>query len=220
MLARNIMLKEFPSLTLQDHTEQLSELAFEYDIFHVPIVHKGRYLGLFAFDLLNDLDILEDKTLEHYQGDLILTSVQETDYIFDTFKAISDRELTAIAVVNQEMEFTGLIRTIDVIKYLTKTLSLQEDGAFITLEMDSRDYNLQEIARIVESNNAKILSLHLDEAPKQKLWVTIKVNRTGLTHIIATFERFDYLMLGHSGELGRNDALLDRYELLMKMLNI
>ena len=59
--------------------------------------------------------------------------------------------------------------------------------------MTIHDYCLSEIAQIVESNNAKILSLFVNTIEASTaISITIKVDVTDMASIIQTFERYDY----------------------------
>lgn len=221
MLAKTLMIQDFPTISINDYSEKLSEIAFDYDVFHIPVNEKGKCLGLIPFDILGDLDILDDRKLSTFREDILPITINQNDYIFNAFKPISEHELTAIPVVDESGKFKGILRSIEIVTYFQNTVSLSENGAFITLQVSSRDYNLQEMARIVESNNAKILSLHIDRATDvDTLLVTIKINRRIITHILATFDRFGYIYVAHSADEDRNNDLEDRYNLLMKMLNI
>lgn len=72
-------------------------------------------------------------------------------------------------------------------------ISVEKVGGIIILEMTIHDYALYEIAQIVESNNAKILSLFVtvNEATTG-ITVTLKTDVTDLASIIKTFERYNY----------------------------
>lgn len=221
MLAKTLMIQDFPVISLNDTSDKLSEIAFDYDVFHIPVNENDKCLGVLPFDILGDLDILDDRKLFDFREDILPISINENHYIFDAFSPIIDHELTALPVVSEAGEFRGIVRPIEIVRYFQNTVSISENGAFITLRVSSRDYNLQEMARIVESNNAKILSLHIDRAiDADTLLVTIKINRRILTHILATFDRFGYTYVAHSADEDRDNDLDDRYNLLMKMLNI
>ena len=60
--------------------------------------------------------------------------------------------------------------------------------------MNSSDYSLAELSRLVEENNARILSssVRQDPADVGKIKVTLKINLEDISSIVATFERFEY----------------------------
>ena len=85
----------------------------------------------------------------------------------------------------------------------------------------SNDYSLTEISRLVESEDLKILSISVDaDAARRTLQLTLKLNKTNIKHIVATFERFNYKVLSTFMEEEQTDSLKDRYDILMKYLNL
>ena len=54
-------------------------------------------------------------------------------------------------------------------RYLTKSASFSEKGSVIVLEMNQYDYSLAQIAQIVESNDAQILSSYINSEKDSKL---------------------------------------------------
>jgi hypothetical protein len=87
--------------------------------------------------------------------------------------------------------------------------------------MPERDYSLTEIARLVEENDAKILSASITSSVSQEYSeVTLKINRQDLSAIIQTFERYDYTIKASYQKQRFSDSLQNRYEELMKYLNI
>jgi hypothetical protein len=87
--------------------------------------------------------------------------------------------------------------------------------------MGIRDYSLSEIARLVEMNDSSILSLYVQTLPDStRIEVTIKINRMDIGAIIQTFTRYNYNIKASFFEGDYNDSLRDRYDSLMKFLEI
>ena len=100
--------------------------------------------------------------------------------------------------------------------------SLEAPGGIIELELGVNDYTLTEISQIVESNDAKILSMYVS-SPEDSMQMTgsLKVNTPDITSIIQTFNRYNYSVNAsymESDDL--EDLLHNRYEAFMKYLNI
>jgi glycine cleavage system regulatory protein len=95
-------------------------------------------------------------------------------------------------------------------------------GGIIVLEMNVHDYSLAHIARIVEDNEAKILSSHVASvADSMKMEVTLKINREDVTSIILSLMRYDYAIKASYMSNNRNeDVLHSHYEQLMMYLNV
>ena len=95
-------------------------------------------------------------------------------------------------------------------------------GGVIVLEMNAYDYSLAQIARIVEDNDAKILSSNVTSINNSfKIEVTLKINHTDLTSIIRSFMRFDYTIKASlQGKNRHEDVLRNNYDQFMLYLNV
>lgn len=222
MLVEALMTSDFEAPNIEASISDIESIAFEYEIYHLPICKKdGTYLGTLCSSCITDEDREKNSSLSHYISDLMPASIKHNAFVFDTLKTFVEEEYTALPVMDKDDNIIGLLRLIDIINYLEKTTSIKHKGAFITLKLGQNDYNLQQIARIVESNDAKILSIHFEpETVGGDLLCTIKINQEDLSHILATFERFEYLPVANSSTDTANDDMSQRYNLLMKFLNI
>jgi hypothetical protein len=135
---------------------------------------------------------------------------------------ISRLKLTVIPVLEDEKTYLGLITLNDLMQYIELIFSVREPGGIIVLELNSVDYSLSEISQIVESNDAKILSLYVKSTfDSRKIELTIKINRNNLTSIIQTFLRYDYtIKTTYVREDDMKDMFEDRYNSFMRFLNI
>ena len=100
--------------------------------------------------------------------------------------------------------------------------TVKTPGGVIVLELNIHDYSLAHIARIVEDNDAKIISSQVTYiADSMKIEVSLKINRTDLTSIIQSFMRYDYTVKALYRSNNRNeDVLRNNYEQLMMYLNV
>jgi hypothetical protein len=107
-------------------------------------------------------------------------------------------------------------------RHLAEMTSVINPGGIIVLEINANDYNLSEIARIVESNDAKVLSLYITSHPDStKMDVALKINRIDIGPVLQTFFRYNYLVKASwSNEDTYNDDLRDRFDSLMNYLNV
>ncbi|MBI1182961.1 CBS domain-containing protein [bacterium] len=221
MLVQSIMIRDLMPLTIDSTTRQAEIQVFDLNIFHVPVTNEGKLLGVLSFDTLTEEDIQNDIALGRFIEDFKQISIPNTSFVFDVLKVFVETGFSALPVIDENSNLLGVLRTMDVVNYLSRTLSINNPGAFITLQLGQNDYNLQEISRIVESNNARILSLHFEPVSEEGVLIcTLKINQRDLSHILATFDRFNYKYLAHSSVSEHDDGLQERYNLLMKYLNI
>lgn len=88
----------------------------------------------------------------------------------------------------------------DQIEKLCSSLTLEQfaglsecDKSLIILEVALKDYTLTEIARIVESNNARVMTLNIIPVSSgEKLLISLKFDVDDVTALLRSFERFNY----------------------------
>ena len=105
--------------------------------------------------------------------------------------------------------------------YLATQTDILEPGGIIVLEMTVTNYSLTEIARIVETNNSRILSVFTStKKDNSQMEVTVKVNTPNVQAIIQALQRFNYVVKDSYQEPEFYDDLKDRYDSLMNYLNV
>jgi hypothetical protein len=77
------------------------------------------------------------------------------------------------------------------------------------------------MAQIVEADNAQILSSYVQSFPDStRLEVTLKINKTDLSGIIASFERYDYQVKAVFNSTMSDNGTEDRFNSFMNYLNV
>ncbi|WP_436414381.1 hypothetical protein [Petrimonas sp.] len=70
------------------------------------------------------------------------------------------------------------------------------ENSLIILEIPLVDYTITDIARIVESNNARVMNLFvLPVADGNTLIISVKLNLLDISTVLMSFERFNYKVL-------------------------
>jgi len=192
----------------------------DYKLSHLPIVNDKEFLGL-----ISEMDIYElnnfDEPLGNHTLSLKNPYVYESQHVFDVLKLVNTLGLSLIPVLNDQNQYIGSITLLTLLSTIAEVLSLDNPGGLIALEMSINDYSLTEIANIVESNNAKILStVVLNQPDSTRIEVVLKLSTIELKGIIQTFERYDYTVKAFLDEKHDQEDLKERYDSLMKYLNV
>jgi CBS domain-containing protein len=222
MIAKDLISDVVPVLRETDTGLQALNWMEIFRVSHLPIVMGDEFLGLISDNDIYDLNKAEEAIGEQKLS-LYSPYVMENHHIYDVIEIISRLKLTVIPVLEEDKKtYLGLITLNDLMQYIERIYSVREPGGIIVLDLNSVDYSLSEISRIVESNDAKILSLYVKSAAdSRKIELTIKINRTNLTSIIQTFLRYDYtIKTTYVREDDMKDLLEDRYNSFMRFLNI
>ncbi|MFK7756036.1 MAG: CBS domain-containing protein [Flavobacteriales bacterium] len=220
MNVAEIISMELPVLAPGESGENALILMEQYDVNHLPVVSGELFMGVISEE---EILLLENpsKAFNSIPHDLMQISVDANAHLFDALSIISNFKLSILPVVTEGTTYVGAITAPDLLYQLTELKSVKEPGGVLVLEMSDRDYSLTEIARLVEENDAKILSSSITSSVNQShSEVTLKINRMDLSAIIQTFERYDYHIKASYQKQRFSDSMKDRYEELMKYLNI
>jgi len=193
----------------------------DYHISHLPLTDEEEYLGLIAdSDLMNVEN--PGTQLSELGGNLPKPFITEGEHYYNAMQILIEQKLPVLPVLDQKYRYLGLITREDILNQMATSLSVQNPGGIIVLELHQNDYSLSEIARIIESNDTKILSVNIKSAPDStKLEITLKLNRINIEAIIHAFERYNYDIRSYFGETRKDDDLLrERYDSLLTWLNI
>ncbi len=220
MLASEILSTDFPVLSPGDSLNKAINILHDQSIFHIPIVSDNSLVGLLPVDLLIAQSD-HNKPISAFKNDYIHVYAYKDQHGLDIFEMMARHELSSIPVLDENQRYIGSISLNMLIMRLSGYYSFKTVGGIIVLKVGIRDYNLAEISRIAESNNAKILILYIDLMEDNENYkITIKVDTVDLSHILATFERFQYdIQYSYPSTLLKTQ-LQDRYDFLMKMFDI
>jgi len=220
MLARELISDIVTALRTSDSGTTALSWMEVFRIKHLPIVNHREFLGL-----ISDADIYDlnnpDEPVGNHELSLIKPYVTEEQHIYEVIEVLSRLELTLVPVLDRDMQYLGVITQEDLTQRFAHLSAMQQPGGIIELEMNQRDYSLSEISQIVESNNAKILSLYVAaNDDNTKLRVTLKINLTDLTSIMETFNRYNYTVVSsHMNDEDLDEFYQERFDVFLKYLN-
>ena len=220
MIAKELISVHIPSMSFNDEAEKALTLMDENKVSHIPVVDNGEYHGLISENEILDLD---DIFLPLNQVRPILTrpSVKMYDYIYDILSVFSQNNITALPVLDDNGQYIGVIGQEELVKTLAKLTNAKEPGGVIVLGLNIRDYSMVQIAQIIESENAKILSSYTStQDDSLKMDIVLKINKSDLSSILASFTRYDYEIKASFHESEYEEDLERRYNQFIKYLNI
>lgn len=192
-----------------------------FRISHLALVDNHEYLGLIADKTIYDLN-LNEALMQDCRESMLQPYVKYNQHIYEVVSLVSQLKLSVVPVLDEESHYVGVITVNDLAQRFADLVAVKEPGGVIVLELNQVDYSLAEIARIVEGNDAKILSLYVSRAEgSNEITVTFKVNQMDLSGIIETLVRFNYTIKSVFMDNSILNRLYeDRFELLMKYMNI
>jgi CBS domain-containing protein len=142
-------------------------------------------------------------------------------HIYEVMKLFSERGLTVVPVVSDMGEYLGTITEHEALRRLAQVTNISDPGSIVVLEMNQVDYSLQQIARIVEGNDAKVLSVYGHSLPgSTRMEVTLKINREDISDILQSFDRYEIQVKTTYQGSRFHDDLRGRYDELMRFINL
>ena len=221
MIASELINYLIPPLKLSDDGHKAIVWMEELRTNQLPVVSKSKFLGFLSEDVIMEEND-STRNVEDYELFAQNCFVYESQHFYDVIKVASEHDVQLVAVLNEKGNFEGVIAIEDTIAAFAQSTAVQVPGAIIVISMNQQDYSLAEISRLVEGEKAQILSSCItnDLMDGSKVKLTLKINRSDLSDISATFERFGYKIIGRFQEAEIKSNEQDRYDMLMKYLDI
>lgn len=218
MLTRDLISNSIPYLHTDDKVFHALQLMNDYHVAHLPVVENENYLGIISEEQLLQSD--DENTIKELPVTDGTTSVQANDHFLKAIQTAVVNKLSVVPVV-QEKQLVGVVTYTDLLRNASEFMSLNEPGALIVLEMESKSYSFTEINRIVESNDAQITQLNTFTDPETgTTQVTIRVGKLEVSDILSTFQRYEYNVKYYFGEELYENELRTNYDNLMNYLKI
>jgi len=220
MFAAEIISDAIPSLRTDDTVQKALDRMNDFKLKHLPVVNEVTLLGLVSEDDLLNIDN-HDTLLSDSAVNTLNVFVLSNAHTYDVIRLFSQLKLTVVPVLDQQKNYAGLIPINSMVNAIAEQYAVNEPGGIIVLEISNRDNSLAHIAQIIEADNAQVLSSYVNSfEDSTRLEVTIKVNKTEITSLVASFERYDYLVKEVYNNTQIDDGSQERYDSFMNYLNV
>lgn len=220
MLNKDLISASVPTLSLEDTVFQALQLMGDYHISHLPVIDDEKYIGLVSEDELINAE-QESGSLKMLQADFSKLSVNANNHVSEALRVVNENSISLMPVIDNETNWVGAITLPDLLKGMGKLNGVDEPGGIIILELDKKDFSFSQLSKLVESNDAQITQLNTTfDNNLGVLTATIKINKLEVSAIVATFQRYDYLVKYYFGEELYENELKSNYDHLINYLNI
>ena len=220
MISKFAIEDSIPYLKPTDNIMFALELMEEFKVYHLPVVENQKLLGIVSEEQLLELD--DTLIIDSLGFPLLKIAAQENLHIFDVMKLGFESTSSVLPVIDKDENYLGLISPKSLIENLHQYNFARETGGIFVLEVETINYSLAEITRLIESNKSMVLSVSTSPVNNDysSIYVTIKVNTLDLTYILATFERYNYNITQVFHHAEQIDHLKERYDALMNYINV
>lgn len=221
MIAADLINDMIPALTLKDSAEKAILWMEEFRTNYLPVIDNTHFKGFISEEI-----IFEVNDLEMELGNIKLIGencyVNKDQHFYDIIKTTKDNSVDMVAVLNEDKSYLGVSTIQKVMSAIAQTSAIESPGGIIVISIRQIDYSLSEITRLIEAEGIKILSIYINNHPndRDKILITIKINTEDTSHVSATLERFNYQIVAKFKEYASDYSNKERYDLLMKFINI
>ena len=220
MLTRDLLSQTLPVLRLHDKVFNALQLMNDSHVAHLPVEEEEKYAGLVSEEVL--LQVPDDTiAIGEIRESFPMVSVREGDHFLKALQVAVENRLSVVPVVGENNELVGVVSYRELLKNASEFMNVKEPGGLIVLEMEGNNYSFSEISRLVETNDAQITQLNTSTDPSTGIMqVTIKLNKSEISDIIATFQRYEYNIKYYFGEELYENELRSNYDNLMNYLKL
>ncbi|MBT8327281.1 MAG: CBS domain-containing protein [Bacteroidia bacterium] len=197
--------------------KECMEIMFDNLCFELPVVKDGKLFGTVQLD---ECIHTEEITIESIV-DSGFASVHFNTHLFDVLRIFNESKANVCCVLGKDFEWIGILTKTLVVEAIAHSLTVEQGGAIIVIEMATLQYSSSEVARIVESEGSQLLGLWLHNVPDSgRIRASLKLNTKNAERIIGGLTRFNYEVIATFGDDDYKENVEKRFQSLMKYLDI
>lgn len=218
MIAKELISSHYLEIAPNDSLDTLMKLCVEFHVEHLPVIDDDEFIGIASAEWCSNHPLRDE--ISKFKFQLQRISVKESAHFLDVLKTFAKTGFSILPVLGNSGQYLGAVTYHEIVNALSEHASINENGAIIELKMSPKDYSLSKIAQIVEGHDGKILTSYISPQADEELEVTLKLNTIDIGGMLQSFSRFGYRVSNTFNYEADNKILEERYEALMKFLNI
>jgi acetoin utilization protein AcuB len=217
MIVSQIIQTGFPVVHLSDTVQEVLDLMDRYELFHLPVVEKGVYIGLISKAVLEDTSDVQ-QLVSAFRPLLSPVSCNEQAFFFDALQLMVANSLSLLPVIQSDI-FAGVITAKELLRVIAGFLNTQDKCGVLVIESDPLRFSLGEVNRLIESNDLSIL--HFSSRRESGLLIaTLLVSKLDIATAVATLQRHGYVVKYYFGTGEEDHEVQENFQHLLSYLNI
>jgi CBS domain-containing protein len=193
------------------------ETLLEYGVEALPVVDNEHIIGF--FEGKKAIGIAAGKSIKDLISQQPGWILFEGHHQFEFMRRFTELNAGCIAVVDEAGLYIYTVSMRSLVNVFGKDYAFTAEGAIVSLEMPARNYSLNELSRIVEMNDAKIIGISIYNIPDSaKIQVNLKLNTTLTESITSNLLRFGFDVTGTFYAHPEETDFRNRYESLLKYM--
>ena len=216
MIVSQIVQTGFPVVHLSDTVPEVLDLMDSYEVFHLPVVEKGGYIGLISKLVLEEAS--DEQLINSLSPFLSQVYCSEQVFFFDALQLMVAHSLSLLPVIQSDT-FVGVISAKEMLREVAGFLNTQDKCGVIVIESDPLRFSLGEVNRLIESNDLSILNFS-SRCESGLLIATLRVSKMEITTAVATLQQQGYVVRYYFGNGEEDHEVQENYQHLLAYLNI
>ena len=210
-----------PSILISDPVGSALKKMESLELTTLPVVEGGMFLGFVEDEILLEQEHL-DVQIAQVELECATCWVYADQHFYDLIRVATEHQAKWVAIQDREQHYLGVVPTQDALTAYADNFSINSQGSVLVISLQMNDFQLSEIARLVESENCKILSclLNTDPMDSQSVEVTLKLDKPDSRHVKATLLRFGYQVKDYAQEEVGHSTDEERIGNLFRFLDI
>lgn len=218
MLIQPYIFNDIKTFSFEDTVADAVKIAEDFSLTHILVVENGMWQG--NFRLYDLLEATENAQLYDVKYCLERFSSLGRINLFEAVNLFQSNQSNILPIISQREEYLGCVVLEDIFNTISKFPLITEAAAMVTLKISQVNYSMSEITRIAEENNAKVYGAFILDYTGDMVEVAVKLNTDNLDSVLSAYERYGY-MITYQSHLGdREELVKDRYEQLMKFIDV
>lgn len=218
MLVSNHISRDFNPVKFNQSIVQALALAEQFGLSHITVMRGAEFLGNISRESLEENQ--SETKISELNEFLEFFFIDEKASLLDAVQQFNAKTTNILPVLNSEQKFSGFLMLDDAISGLSSLLLINEPGSLMIVEVQQKRLSFSEIARIAESNNTRIIGMFITSYRDDYVQVALKIAGENLVSVGETLERFDYKIVYKFFKDNKEDLMKDRFDQLMKYLDV
>jgi acetoin utilization protein AcuB len=216
MIVSQIVHTGLPVVHLSDTVPEVLDLMDSYEVFHLPVVEKGGYIGLISKLVLEEAS--DEQLINSLSPFLSQVYCSEQVSFFDALQLMVAHSLSLLPVIQSDT-FVGVITAKEMLREVAGFLNTQDKCGVIVIESDPLRFSLGEVNRLIESNDLSILNFS-SRRESGLLIATLRVSKMEIATAVATLQQQGYVVRYYFGNGEEDHEVQENYQHLLAYLNI
>ena len=220
MKAIDLIQNDVPPIKIDESIEKALNWMDEFKVNHLPVISGSEFVGLISDDMIYDFNNSKELISKiNFIGKQQF--VFGNAHLFQIMLLLSNYNLSLVPVCDDQNNYKGSITGKNLLNVFSNQSSFTQNGATLIMNLNDIDYQLSEIAQIIESNDSKILAFYNDSIDgSNQIKLTIKITQTNLGAVLQTFSRYNYTIDEIFSDEEIANQTKDRYDHLINYLEV